>query len=145
MYHILKALLCHTGIETQPEGVAHDAIGDRQFANNAVVDTFAILLKGGMTQQVTSKEITRLNLMVLKIARQFVTGVAGILLHGDEEAKPAGTAVFLRFRQQQPPRILQSAVHDVEILATALNDEVELLELRTADGGLHVGGFQVVA
>jgi hypothetical protein len=64
--HPLEHIGSHTGVDSYPETVIHNKIGILQFAYHTIpFPTLAHLIKSRMFNQVTGKEIARLDLAAL--------------------------------------------------------------------------------
>ena len=101
-YHPVYHLICHAGIDANPETVVHHEISHLQFAHYAIAfSTSAHLIKSRVLNEVACKEITRLDLVLLQLTGQFIAGKAGIFLHSNQESKPRRIAIWLCFRQDQ--------------------------------------------
>ena len=98
--HILQLLLRHSWVDTKPETVGHDMVGNGQVTDDTIVLAFLILFESRMLQQVASKEVSGLYLMILEIACQLITCKAGIIFHGNEESEPTRTTILLRLWQE---------------------------------------------
>ena len=83
--------------------------------------------------------------MILQVLSQFITCIACIFLHGDEETKPRGLRVLLGLGKEKTLHTLQTVIHRLIVLSSALHNEVELLQLGTANSCLKICGFEVIA
>lgn len=77
--HVLKSLLSHTGINAYPKTIMHDAVSNMEsISHNSIVFVQNVLFKSRVLQEITSKEVTSLNLVILQVLRQLCTSIAGI-------------------------------------------------------------------
>ena len=77
--HILEFFLGHARVNTNPEAIIHDAIGNRErIPNHTIVFVQNVLLESWMFQEITSEEVAGLNLVILQVLGKFCTSIAGI-------------------------------------------------------------------
>ena len=89
LYHPCIHLGCHSGIYANPEGVGHHEVGILKISYLTIaLATLAHLIEYGMLDEVASKEIAGLNLIVFKIACEFIASKTCIFLDSYEETKP---------------------------------------------------------
>lgn len=56
-------VVCHAGVDSDPEGVVHDEVRTFQIAHNPVAAPgFPHLVEGGVFQEIAGKEVARLDL-----------------------------------------------------------------------------------
>lgn len=81
---IIQVVVAQTRVDTDPEGLIHDAVGIGQLTDYAVVAAFKI----GLAGQVTGEQQTGADLGFIQELDQLDTADAGGLLQGDREAEP---------------------------------------------------------
>ena len=136
----------HTGVNTHPEGVVHNKVGNLQIADHTVIVCAADLVKAGVFGQIAGEQQTGLHIVFLDIAGYRIAVQTAFGTHGNQETEPGRTAVLGRFRQNYLVcNGFQSLAQAVPVVAAALDEVGELLQLFAADGSLHIGDLQIVA
>lgn len=144
--HVVDHLVGHAGVNADPESIVHDKVGVGQLARHAVGVGAADLVKAGVLDEVAAEQQTGLHVVALHIAGHGVAVQTALRLDRDQEAEPGRAAVGSRFRQDQlVGGGLQRGAQAVPVVAAALDEGRELLQLLAADGGLHVGDLEVIA
>lgn len=143
--HIIQLLIRHARIDTNPEGIVHDAVGILEAANDAIAfSCLAHLVEARVLDEVAGEEHAGLDAFALDVRHDFLAVDA--FAAGHEEAEPARVAVCARLRQDELVLdVLQAVLEVVEIVAAALDKTRKFLELGAADSSLHVRDVQVQA
>ena len=97
-----------------------------------------------MLDEVSGKQHSRLDAFALDVLDEFIS--VSSLFTCDQEAEPAWSGILSRYRKDQTVLCLsESCSQAVEVVASALHEGREFLELGTSDGCLEVCGFQVIS
>src|SRR5574344_1149879 len=110
IYHILELLIGHAGIDSYPEGIGHDTVGNFQRICYSIVLTFTVFLECGMLDQVACKKVSCLYFLALQIFGEVCAGIACIFFHRNEESKPAWLGILLCFWKNKTFESFQSFV-----------------------------------
>ena len=98
--HIVNLLCRHTRVDAEPEGIAHDAVGRRKLADDAIAAfRFAQAVKARMLDEVARKEHARLYAVCFEGTDDRLS--LNALTAGQEEAKPARLTVRTRLGQDE--------------------------------------------
>ena len=143
--HVVEHDTGHARIDTDPEGMIHNVISTFQIADYAVALTRgAHFIKGGMLQKIARKQVACLDLPALQVLGKVVTGEARIFLHRDKETEPSRVGILLRFGKDKAGYTRKAFFQVGEVRPPGFDNGVQFLKLGTADGGLHIGHFQVI-
>ena len=143
--HIVDNLIGHAGVHADPEGVVHDKVSVGQLPCHAVGVGAADLVKAGVLDEVAAEQQMGLHVVALHIAGHGVAVQTTLRLDRDQEAEPGRAAVGSRLRQDQlVGGGFQRGAQTVPVVAAALDEGGELLQLLAADGGLLIGLFLVI-
>ena len=138
IYHVVDHLICDPGINPDPEGITHRLVSVGEVSDDAVWDVDVTRLP----QNVAGEEHSRGDLVLIEPTNE---GRALGALDGQREAEPARLRVWRRLRHDQEIEVSQPVEEAVEVALPPLDERRQLLELRDADSGLHVGRLEVVA
>jgi glucose-1-phosphate cytidylyltransferase len=127
--------------------VVHDEVGVFEDAvdgsDHAVLDVGV----GGLAEEVAGEHEAGADLGGVEVAGELVAGERRVRADGDGEAEPAGVGVFGAGlgEDQHVGERLERCFQVGEVLLAAGDEVRQLGDLGDAEGGLHVGGLEVVA
>ena len=131
--HIVDLLCRHARVDAEPESIAHDAVGRRKLADDAVAAfRFAQAVKARMLDEVARKEHARLYAVRFESTDDRLSFDA--LAAGQEEAEPARLTVRTRLGQDE--FFFDAAKRRLEackVLPALFDEGGQLLELCAAD------------
>ena len=141
--HVVELLIRHARIDTDPESIIHDAVRVLEAADNAVTfPLLAHLVETGMLDEVACKEHSGLYALVLDIRHDLLAIYTFAASH--EKTEPARLAVLTGLWQYELILdVFQTALQIIEVMAATLDETRKFLQLRAADGRLHVCDAEV--
>ena len=102
-------------------------------------------LVGWMAKEIATEKVACFNVVDLQKCSQIVTGKTGPFSDCDDVAEPGGIRIPRGSGENEAIFMVYYRLCEfLEILLTAGNEVGEFLELGAADGGLHVGNFEIV-
>lgn len=136
--HIIDFFISHSWIDTDPEGISHNAVRIGQVSYDAVaLPGFPQFIKAGMFGEIACKQCSCLDAMCFDIPDHFHT--IDPFPAGQQKTKPAGDRVLSRFREDKGIlHIIQSFTKTCPVMTAPFHKGGQFFQLRATDGRLHI-------
>ena len=135
-------LFGQAGIDADEKGVGGNHVTVGQRPDNAMLDVGV----GGMPQEVSTKQVAGLDAGGFERIDQLGSRERRLRPDGDDVSEPRGIGLGRRGMQDQMALVFLEAGFERGVVALSRGNEfVQFLQLRHADGRLHVGHLEIVA
>lgn len=140
--HVVEVRGANAGVDTDKKCAFGDDVGVGEVTDDAAVN---VLIRG-VAQEVTAKEVAGFDEVIFEELGELIPSEASVFANGDGEAEPRRVTVGRSVRKDEPILVgAQARVEGSEVFLAAGDEVREFVKLSAADGGLHVGDFEIVA